>query len=160
MLFLNITFLGISQTTSVNQNSKELKFEDKSKIKTAEKNPREKESQNSADTVSAEPVIIQRLEYKQENIFQNESSQENNYSVNPVLTQKSNENTTESTKKSIEEQIIDLETYLIAIEKKVEWVKNNPEEHSKAKENGWYMQMQKSYSDALIKRDLLINSKK
>jgi len=30
-----------------------------------------------------------------------------------------------------------------AIEKKVEWVKNNPEENKKAKESGWYKQAKK-----------------
>lgn len=145
MLFLNITFLGISQTTSVNQNSKELKFEDKSKIKTAEKNPREKESQNSADTVSAEPVIIQRLEYKQdENIVKTDE-------VKPSVT-------TEEVDK--QKQIATLESYINAIDTKVVAVKNNPEQHRKAKKSGWYKQMEKNRADAVTKKNALINSEK
>lgn len=143
MLFLNITFICSAQNTSANTNSKELKFEDKSKIKTAERNPSEKETEQSVDSVSAEPVIIQRLEYKQnENTVKTEE-------VKPSVT------TVEEDK---QKQIATIESYINAIDIKVAAVKNNPEQHRKAKKSGWYKQMEKNRADAVAKKNALTNS--
>lgn len=77
-------------------------------------------------------------------------------------TQTTTNTTTETTvaPRTTEDEIADLDNYIKAIDTKVEWAKNNPEEDKKAKKSGWYDQMATAKKTAEEKKQNLINSKK
>lgn len=106
---------------------------------------------------SEEPVIILRLS-SSDNVVADEKKTE-------VIPASNNENSDkpivkEKPVKSIDQQIQDLDTYINAIDIKVEWVKNNPEEDKMAKETGWYEKMNENRKNSLNQKEKLLKSKK
>jgi hypothetical protein len=107
------------------------------------------EKNNQAETKS-EPVIILHLEY---------NAVENNTKIDEKLVDK-----VETIKlvpdRTIDQEIADADAMINAIDTKIEWVKNNPEENKKAIASGWFDQMEGYRQNAQSKKDELIKLKK
>lgn len=68
--------------------------------------------------------------------------------------------TTKTTPKQTEWTVESLDKYISSLEKKIEWVKNNPAEDEKAKASGWYDQIEGFLKNARLEREKLIDKKK
>ncbi len=98
------------------------------------------------------------------NKVENENSKTSHEQVSPneVRIEKSkpavHAQVSSSNKNSQPEKTVEYyDTYIESIRKKVEWVKSNPEEDAKAKENGWYEQMEQFVANAKKEREELLN---
>ncbi len=49
-----------------------------------------------------------------------------------------------------------LDKYILALEVKKNWVKNNPEENQKAIESGWFEKIDTSINNARLKREAIL----
>lgn len=149
LVFILTSSLLFAQVNTDKSQESKIKYIDKSNLKSDDS----KKAETSKPIVAeeTEPVIIQRLEYKSEESVQpkteigNETKTENLESV-PVRT--------------IEDEIAELDIKIKAIDTKVEWVKNNSEEDTKAKANGWYNQMQDYKQNYLLQKEELNKLKK
>ncbi|GAA0876350.1 hypothetical protein GCM10009118_27600 [Wandonia haliotis] len=54
--------------------------------------------------------------------------------------------------------IADVDSYIKAVQTKIEYVKNTPEEHAIALKEGWYEKMEKNIQKALIQREELVKA--
>jgi CRISPR/Cas system CMR subunit Cmr4 (Cas7 group RAMP superfamily) len=151
VLILTSGFVFAQVNTNKNQESK-IKYLDKSILKSDTKKT---ETSKPIVAEETEPVIIQRLEYKSE---ENTSTQKEIISEDPIPAE-SKEKEIEPAK-TIDEQIAIQDSYINALNTKIESVKNNPEQDKKAKENGWYEQMEKNKAESLRKKEELIKLKK
>ncbi len=135
------TFSGVLfAQTKVESETKSIKVE-KVELKTVEKSKTNSSATEHKSATPTEPVIIQRLEYKAE---------DNSVQSNDI----------ENQNKEIEMKISNLDSYINAIDQKVNFVKNIPEKDQKAKESGWYDQMDKNRNEAVAEREELVKSKK
>lgn len=144
--------LLFSATLASAQEQKEIKVVTSVKGADPKENrPGEKKSENHSEIKSDEPVIIQRLEYTAPGytpIVPNETKVEE--------TKVESSNTDEETI----DPVVAIDNNIKAIDSKVEWVKNNPAEDKKAKETGWYQQMEENKKALQKKKEELTNSGK
>jgi hypothetical protein len=151
ILFFVLTSGSVfAQVNTENVQTGKIKYSDKNTLKSlGTKKPEVSEPVVVEET---EPVIILRLEYnatENSNIFSEEKTNE----VVPVQEQIEPE-------KSVDEQIAIQDSYIKAINIKIEAVKNNPDQHNRAEKSGWYDQMEQNKKVAELKKIELINSKK
>lgn len=151
-LLITFFFVGATILVSAQNSNEKIKVENVT-LKTANpknESPKEKVINNQEEN---EPVIIQRLEYTAPGYSKNSSEESKTVNtmdakVEPVVV------------RTIEDEIADVENYINAIDVKVNAIKNNPSEDKKAKESGWYDQMDGYKKNALEKKTALLNSKK
>lgn len=167
LFFILTSGFVFAQVNTENGQRGKIKYSDKSILKSAD--TKKPEVSKPVVVEETEPVIIQRLEYKDPNTNNN-----NSQSLEVIPNEAKIETETENVQskqmiknskstpeiKTIDEQIEILDGLIEAIDSKVLEIKNNPEQDLKAKESGWYDQMAKNKKNAIEKQNNLIDSKK
>lgn len=140
------------------KSAKQIQHLEKGNLKTTgtikpESNPTQPE--NITTNENSDSNIYLRLEYKSEE-SKNTTTEVQNTEVLPETVVEKDVTPV----KTIDEQIKHQEELIKAIDEKVKFAKNNPVEDKRAKESGWYLQMEKNKVTANKKLDELNNSKK